>query len=39
MVLDIGYQQRLDQFYLNPLTEQKVLWATSTPYPSSTPKP
>ena len=39
MVFDIGYQQGLDQFYLNPITGQKVLWATSTPYPSSTPKP
>jgi len=38
-VLDIGYQQVLDQFYLNPLTGQKVLWATPTPYPSYTPRP
>lgn len=38
-VLDIGYAQVIDQFYLNPLTGQNILWATITPYPSNTPKP
>lgn len=38
-VLDIGYQQLLDQFYLDPLAGQKIPWATITPYPSSTPRP
>lgn len=31
--------QLMEQFYLNPLTRQKVLWPTATPYPSSTSRP